>query len=240
MNRAAKDIATSSAILLGIIGTSFLIVSIPGSSTLQSVSSALSIASPLSSLMTLLIALTLFNKFGIEKDILEKNLDAVSRVFDVLTKTRIFVDTNDGSWHGITLLRDLRKGRLSEFGRYGDKIVVGDASVLGGMEKLSALGESIFMPKEIAICIEKIPAASIIFVKDADKNPQKYALIQFPDAKKMAFPVELGKEVEDKRVGLLNGRELKLAEYLQMFDDLYKSCQKWLKTNSSINLDLNS
>lgn len=240
MNRTAKSITVGLITLLAIIGLSFLIASSSSGNILKNASSALSVASSLSSLITLLIALTLFNKFGIEKDILEKNLDVVSRIFDVLAKTRIFIDTNDGSWHSIALLRDLREGRLSEFSRYGDKIVAGDITVITGMDELSILGENIFMPKEIAACIGKIPAASIMFSESVNKTPKDYVFIQFPDAKKKAFSTELGKEVEDRRVGLLGGRELKLSEYLRMFDNLYKSCQKWLKANSSINLDLNS
>lgn len=240
MNRTTKNILVSIIVLVGLISLSFLFILFPDLDSSTNIVEILFVASAISSILTLLVALLLFNKFGIEKDILQKNLKAISSIFEILAKTNISINMNDGSWHFINLLRDLREGRFSEFKHYGNKIVAGDITAISGLTGLSALGESIFMPKEIAVHVRKIAVGVIKFSEDIEKKPHKYAFIQFQDAKKTVYSVELDKETEDTKVGLLNGKELEFKEYLQMFDDLYKSCQKWLKKNSNIKLDLNS
>jgi hypothetical protein len=209
-------------------------------SLLRSISESLAVASSLSSLLTLLIALELFNKFGIEQEILQKNLEFVSKVFGLLAKIEISANV-DGSFHFIRLSRDLREGLVQRFNnKYGEMIVAGDISVMSGLRELLDIGESIYMPREIASCIRKFNFSSINYAEDIVKSKDKYIFLQFIGASKKVFSMELNKYIDDNRVGLLDDKEMKLKDYLQTFDDLYKSCNKWLKNNSSINLDLNS
>jgi len=242
VNQLTKNAFVCIIILLGVLSISFLLSSFSDYGFSDDVEKILSIASSISSLITLLIALVLFNKFGVEQDILQKNLKAVSDIFEVLAKTRISIHTNDGSIHFLTILRDLREDRFStpELVRYGDKIIAGDISTMTGVDELANLGESIFIPKQIAKSIRNIAVSSLIPSDDIENNPDKYVIIQYAGVKNTVLDIDSDKEIESPRKGLVNGKEITLKEYLKNFEDVYRACQKWLKKNSSIDLDLNS
>lgn len=158
------------------------------------------VASSLSSLITLLIALVLFNKFGIENDILKKNLEAVSKVFVALNKVSFRIECNGGVIFYHSILQDAREGRLvSQDISWPDRIILGNLRLLDDLNgELISLGESIYMPKSIAVCIRKLYVGNTAKPKDDNNNPKKYVVIKVRGGvKKTVFSLDLGKEIED-------------------------------------------
>lgn len=200
----------------------------------------LKILEAISSLVTLFIALFLFNKFGVEKNILEKNLDMVIELLQVLSKTNIIIKVGS-SIQFVSLLRDLRDSkRFPELSsEYGNIIVIGDISVVSGLKEMSALGENPFMPNQIAKTIQDLPNYLTNLTDEINDNRSQYAVLSFPDGSTRVIDVKTGEHIHSKRLGLLNGKEMKLKEYIKLFEDIYAACQSWLRSNSSITPDLN-
>lgn len=229
----------------------FLIVGMSYVATLDSsnkVKETLSTANSFSSLVTLLIALVLFNKYGIENNLLERKLKIISDIFDHLSKVNFTLHIKGPKgeeYHFISVLSDLRRNHFRELDMYGHFLVLADISSISAMSELRALGENIFLPADIAKAIEKIPGRSLSHTKVWKEQFKRqglnnYVTLTFPGTNKEIYDPNLGKMVISTEIGLLDGRDINLSEYLLHYEEIYNTCQKWLKENSSISLDLNS
>ncbi|MFZ5376888.1 MAG: ATP-binding protein [Patescibacteria group bacterium] len=114
------------------------------------------IVSALASLVTLVIAVLLYSKYGVEKSVLDKQTEAVLRLLSELKKTRFIFEYKDGmlqirldnlrdkSWKNFKFrpIKDLEKKNL----RF-------DIGYVEGLKNIWDIADDIFLPVEI---VEKI------------------------------------------------------------------------------------
>jgi hypothetical protein len=200
----------------------------------ESLSVSSNIVSALASLITLVIAVLLYSKYGVEKSVLDKQTEAVLRLLSELKKTRFIFEYKDGmlqirldnlrdkSWKDFKFrpIKDLEKKNL----RF-------DIGYVEGLKNIWDIADDIFLPVEI---VEKInPLSTQIIIGDKENN--NTLRLQIPGYSVGFFTTEK----EYKNVGILNGKEITLGEFIKLWDSVISVSTKWLETHSSIPVRLN-
>lgn len=212
-----------------IFGSAFLL---PSKLTIK-IGSGMDIVGALSSLVTLLIALLLYKKFGVERSFLDNQMKTVGLLLKELKKPLILVEqVKIGSM--IQFLPNEASDYLthnpSDYFNYEDiKLVFGESYFLG-TEKIASISENAFLPKKIAAAVRKILPLVI------DGN-EKYS----PDDQvyEARYPGYREKDKDKKVTGLLNRKKISLVEYAVLWNKIIKEIELWLKANSDIPTELN-
>lgn len=178
--------------------------------------------SSISGLLTLIIAIILFNKFGIETPLLQKNSDVVFKFLVEFKKTGFFIQgKNFGLF--IRIQDDFSKNFEK---RYGQKLLF-STEYSSGLNKLIKISESPFMPRSIYEKVGKLRIYSLTFdVKEEDFD--KYATVQV-----------LGQPLIGAKFGRFNYQDITLYEFLNIIDDLTTELKNWIKEHSNYSPDLN-
>ena len=167
-------------ILIGCIILSFL-----ASQQMQgNISKALQIVSGLSSFLTLLIAFLLFNRFGIERALLEKQTNAVISLFEAAKRLRLILDSDD-SLMLFTVNREKFKSLLSD--QMASHPLLFEYNYLKILKDVDTAIESVFMP--ITIAQQFIPLRPNLFNVSRTIPSKGYTFVDALDT-----PVKEGKE----------------------------------------------
>lgn len=217
-----KELFVISIILLILAIVIPISLSCLGESALNVVDSVSALIGAFSGIITLLIAILLYNKYGIDQSITDKNLKVVLNIVDELKKTTVIVisDTKCGSyfiklnfWNTglFELDRDIMR-------RYLDDTVYFNLSYAHGFEHLYDLSQDPFAPKEIATAIKGIQLMMLSEVKK-ENRAERHAVISV----RTAPPVE-----HEEIVGKFNNKDLTLREYIQKYQNVKDSIKTWL------------
>ncbi|MDR1501245.1 MAG: hypothetical protein LBT43_02155 [Prevotella sp.] len=219
--RQRKYIAT---ILIFVTILSVLLPFIFRSNT-ESINDTISIVAVLigsfASLLTLLIAIILFNKFGIETSLLERNTEVVFSLLEEFKKISFIV-----SGENYALMIRPHDSFHKHFEKYYKEQLVFSVNYAYSLEKLSKISESPFMPKNIYNKVSKLSFITLVIIEE--ENISKYATVMSP-----------GDSLIGAKYGLFNQTEMTLLEFLNMIDDLRTEIISWIEKNSSYPLDLN-
>lgn len=178
------------------------------------------------SLLTLVIAILLFNKFGIEKPLLQKNIDVVFPLLEKFKNTTLFMEKLRGE---IFLMQiQANKPMLYNVKRYYDEKLLFSQDAISAFKDLTKMSNSSFMPKSIYLKISKLRVDSFSVVID-NEHPRKYATIDLFE--------NFGKR--GTQFGLLNGKDMSLFEFLNILDDIKSELINWIDKNSEYSHDLN-
>jgi hypothetical protein len=181
------------------------------------------IISALASTLTLCIALLLFNKFGIETPLLEKNTTVVFAFIEQFKKTSLFIK-NDGQKYFLNVrLEDPFNTSFERF--YGDKLAF-STDYITGLEKLFMISDSPFMPKKISEKVAKIRCSYLTHLNEEELNSFSKVIIP-------------GKKSEDDTYGEFNDQEMTLMQFLGLLDDIKIEVINWICKNSNYKPDLN-
>lgn len=193
-----------------------------GEDALKVVDSISALIGAFCGVITLLIAILLYNKYGIDQSIADRNLKIVLEIVEELKKTVAFAYSESKSgtyfvqlnfWN--TDLAVLSRGPKNQF---LDDIVYFKISYAYAFSRLFDLGRDPFAPKEIVEAIKRIQFVTLTDVKVEDRA-EKYALIS----------VKLEEKIEnDEIVGRLNNRDMTLREYVQNYQAVKESIKSWL------------
>ncbi len=215
----------------------------------------------LSSLLTFFIAIVLFNKFGIEKSIIERNTEVVltlleklrKQVFlmDVVVKQRVAINFSPMS--GL-------KEVAGDLAAYKDFPLIFGKSYIKQLEEVQQLVDNLFMPREIAQKFEILRFNYGTFPKDemsdnyiivkarptADElNESIYAEIDKVhklnlDSKVLEARVDaLVRSLHHESPCLFNNRATSLEDFARNWNHLVEAIKVWLKKNSNLRLSLN-
>ena len=188
----------------------------------QTINIIATIISSFASVLTLIIAILLFNKFGIETPLLEKNTSVVFAFIEELKKTRLFIN---GKNYGLMIrLHDSYHTSFEEY--YGEKLIF-SREYLDGLSKLFEISESPFMPKSIYQKVDQLKFYILSMdIKDEDLN-------------NFATVTVLGQAIIDAKFGRFNHKDMTLFELLNIIDDIKSETVKWISKNSNYSPDLN-
>lgn len=193
-----------------------------GEQALSVVDSVSALIGAFCGIITLLIAILLFNRYGIDQSVVDKNLKVVLDIVDELKKKTVLVfsDTNSGSYF-IQLnfwdssLIELDRGIMR---RNLDDTVYFRLSYAYGFNRLYDLSQDPFVPKEIASAIKNIQLVMLSEVKKEDRA-KRHAVISVRDE----TPIE-----HADVVGKFNDKDQTLREYIQNYLKVKESIKIWL------------
>ena len=202
-----------------------------GDNALKVVDSISSLIGASCGVITLLIALLLYNKYGIDQSIADRNLKIVLEIVEELKKTVAFAwsESKSGAYFVQLNLWNTDLAVLSSGFKeqYLDDTVYFNISYAYAFSRLSDLGQDPFAPKEIADEIKRIQFVTLSEVKEEDRT-EKYAVIS----------MKLEEKIEnDEMVGRLNNRDMTMREYVQNYQAVKESIKSWLVNH---NVDSNS
>ena len=192
------------------------------------ISLGINIISGISTLITLVIALILFNKFGIEKSILDKNTETVFDLLQTISKTRIILEGKE-SWHQI-YLSDLQLSEQTKeyIKNTGNKKLIFSSEYFDEIPRIIDLVKNVFTPKEIAKKAMELNIEILQYVPQEEY--QNYFKVSFTGNKRNS-----GKTT----FGLANQKQITFDEYVNMWQSVIDGITKWLSENSSIVPNLN-
>lgn len=182
------------------------------------------LTSSIASLLTLIIAILLFNKFGIETPLLQKNTDVVFSFLEEFKKTGFKIEGQDVKFVLFIRVHHPIHKHFEE--RYSEKLLF-SANFISDLEKLMKIAESPFMPKSIYDKVIKLNFFVLSYdVKDEDiKN---YATVEV-----------LGQQRTDAKFGRFNHQDMTLFGFLNIIDEIKTELIEWINKHSNYSPDLN-
>lgn len=192
-----------------------------------------SLISSIANTVTIIIALLLFDRFGVSKKTLDKKIETVFNLLEVIKSKTIFAEyeADSGSYHAaISISDNLEQFKKNKIMLEKD-IVFNYEDINNGLSEIRKYTASVWLPAQIKEKILKISLLSATSVKDhSQKN--KYVKVYFllyPEARK------------DKEVMwfITNQKETTFNEFLSNLEDLVAEIKSWLNKHSNSDLELN-
>jgi len=182
--------------------------------------------SALSSFITLIIAILLYNKFGIEKEILTKQTKVVFNLLVELKKMRfVFLRPNNGGLLQV-FLDNYKENDFWEYEK--DRELLFNFNYFEALSKIFDISNNVFLPREIS---EKMKLINISTIKVVDEIKNKHLKVKI-----FGFS---NKSNQDERFGILNDKPITLKEYLKIWDDIISATEKWMQKKSAKHYELN-
>jgi hypothetical protein len=191
----------------------------------QIISLTTSIISTIASLFTFIIALSLFNRYGIEAPLIEKHTSNVFLLLEQLKKTQFSIVGQKFSFW--IKMSDPFKYASNIKDYYSEKLIFSE-DYYYGLESLFEISNNPFIPKSIADTIDKFQFFVMLY--DINEiNCKEYAQVSVVKFKKS----------ENPKFGRFNASDLTLLEFLTMIDEVKSAITKWLQSNSVSTVNLN-
>ena len=198
-----------------------------GQATRSLILDGATIVSALATLLTLLIAVLLFNRFGIEGSLLEKQTNAVFDLLSALKSFSVYIHNENLRLNFSLSWRNTTTNNLVD-----DSSLLFSANSFASMDGINTALNNVFMPKEIVVSSQELRFFSITRPPPSHPSdpPKKYLKV---DVKNYV------QEDPNEFYGILNKKEMTLTEYINHWNTLISTIEKWLSKNSSIKPELN-
>ncbi len=211
-------------IIILLIVIAIIIFTVPfffDKATNDNIVSGVNLIAGFSSLLTLIIALLLFNKFGIETSLLEKQTNQVFELLENLNKSIILVRGNH-----VFMRFNPAKPYQKFYEKYYDRKLMFSTRYVEGLENVWKYCDNVFLPKEIAT---KLRGLQIYMISDIKEEVNE-------DDLKVSAPF---KSEENEKFGKGNNKDILMIDFVSNWNDLIEEIKKWISTNSSVKSELN-
>ncbi len=189
----------------------------------QTLNVSATLIAALFSVLTFIIAILLFNKYGIDNALMEKRTNTVFRLLEKINGL-VYSIENEKYFFTVNLGNSERKNIESY---YNCKLSF-SSDYYNDLEKIFEIANSPFTPKSIAKKMDAILPPVISFDISEDKKID-YAKVYL-----------FGQRKEDNQFGRLNMTDTTLYDFIVAYSDIKDAIIYWIKNNTSINtLDLN-
>lgn len=205
-------------LLVGLVVMPFFLSSTQHDSLLVSTN----LVSSISSCVTLLLAILLYSKYGVEKNLLNKQTEVVFSLLQELKKSRFLFFYEGGV---LQLFLDNLDSDL--FDRYKDKQLLFGRSYIQGLSNIWKISEDVFLPKSIHTSLVPLLFITINFIEDKGDHLQ------------VRIPMSEVSEESEGPYGLLNNSEMTFKEFTSLWKSVTQLTIKWLNDTSNIKVDLN-
>lgn len=182
------------------------------------------ILAALSSFITLIIALLLYNRFGIEESVLERRNNAVISLLEAMKKLRLVLDGDAGIF---AFNVNGRQFDLLEANNLGGKTLLFNYLYLGEMKEIYNAVEDLLMPPKVHAAFDPLVFHFFNVVKPDQIVSSEYLLID-----PVAFTTT-------ESHGTFNNQTITLSQYISYWKAVIQVSNEWLHDNSSIKIDLN-
>lgn len=186
----------------------------------QAIILATALVSALSAVMTMTLAILLFNRFGIEQDVLKLQFDSVRSLLGTLRTMRFWMETKDEG-----LLSRLQVTAFNPFpspvfeAYYGRVVVFNDPTA----EKLLSLSEhldDIFLPASIVDTLSPLVPFQLGVAQDQKQ--------------KLTNAIHFAQREPDGTVYVqFNSAEITFMEFLSKWSDLIDAINAWVQQNAA-------
>ena len=177
----------------------------------------------LSSIVTLVLAILLFKKYGIEQSLLNKQTEAVFQLLAEIKKTRLILIPTEGGFIQL-FLGDMKEEYWSLAKDCKLRFSINYADNLSAIWNIA---EDVFLPEEVALKLRPL-MVSIIQPSASDKG---YLDVIVPPHKK---------EIDEKDFfGIMNRNEITLEEFVRNWQDVLRAAKGWLNNHADIPFKLN-
>lgn len=181
-------------------------------------------------LVTVILALLLFNKFGVEAHLVEKRFKLVSDLLTEIASKRYTLRllSRRTKYPNIHFFHPRYSGAFRENNKIDEHVLVG-RSYVNGITKIEELAKDFFMPQEITTKLTPLLVSHISQVKGLTANEyyeQGYYYIEDDSSQ--------SKPENDDMIGVLNGEEMTVDEFAQAWEEIVLAAVAWINKNSSI------
>ncbi len=187
----------------------------------DTIKASAALVSSVASLITLIIAFILFDKYGLKKDFVKNQTDLVLRQLEKIMAVRFLIRTNDRSLQFFPTKN--RTDRYESF--YSEKLVFSE-KYWDYINDIFEPSTSIHMPKEIVEKIEKLQPSLIAYLEHDELS--SYAIVTFGGENKIEY-------------GKINDDDITFKEFYTYWIDVLDVMSNWLKDKidiSKLNIEL--
>jgi hypothetical protein len=193
-------------------------------SLLTVISVSFSAVGTVATLIALLIAIFLYERFGLESRFINNQTDKVLELVDLLKGKYIMCETNNGKY-----LLGTNRGKIKtikEFPKFNDfdknkLILISDEDYKKAWSKILVVKRNYWLPQKIKKKLSFLELIALTNVENA--QDEKYVRLDF------------GIETDKTWSGTIP--EMTFEEFITQLDNLVKSIEKWLKQHSDIIID---
>ena len=185
----------------------------------------------MTSLVTLFLAILLFQKFGIEKNIVDKNLDRVEKLIEEIRKIR-FVIT--GESFAIQFI-PIKNSNYDLPQHYLDKPIILTPETAEKIESTLSLSSDPFLPKQISAALEDLSFVGGKVVSRSELLSDRFAKLDLypktnsiPSGKNSVIDYVIYNKfgVED--------RTTSVTTYISKWEEVIFEINSWIEKNSSL------
>ena len=191
----------------------------------QTINLSATIISSIAAVLTFIIALFLFNKYGVESPLVEKSTSKVFALLEQIKETTFSI-SNDRFGFWIKMSDPFKYSpRIEQF--YGEKLIFSEDYIYA-LDKLFEIGNNPFTPPSISQKLDQLQ----FFVMSYDineNNIRDYAKILVVGYKKFDNP----------KFGRFNAEDITVFEFLKILDEISYEVRLWIQNNSTIPVQLN-
>ncbi len=188
----------------------------------QTLTLTATIISAISAVLTFVIAILLYNKFGIETPLLEKNTSVVIAFLEELKKTRFSISSE--RYELQIIMHDPYYPTLESY--YSDKLLF-SLEYYHDLDKLFDISSSPFMPKPISDKVNKM-RFGVLSYDVSDEEIKKLSKVSL-----------FGQRKNEAKYGRFNHEDMTLFEFLKIMDEVKNETIGWINKNSNYAPDLN-
>ena len=228
-----KKILISALILFILI---LLLPFILSHEVLNKFNTGFSMVSGLATFVTVIIAALLFDKYGVDKSIKDRNLESALKLLETIKSTTVLI-----KWEkGLIQYRPTTFPMQIYEDSYSMKIAF-TSDYMKQTDYLVKFFENVYLPKKIREKLDVILPHSIQhYSSDVDSKEYGLVFISKQNDKHLSWNYKDEKEkVGSKTFGKLNGTEIMLYDYLLMWEELIEAIQDWCTKSSDSKIDLN-
>lgn len=189
----------------------------------QTINISAALIAAIFSVLTFIVAIILFNKYGIDNALLEKRTEVVFQLWERINGLTYSIENEE--FFFIFNLGSAERKNVEEF--YDRKLSFSTA-YYKDLEKIFDIGNSPFTPKSIIQKLEAIQPPAISFdISDEEKS--NYAKVYL-----------FGHKNDNAKFGRLNKADVTLYEFIVSYSEIKEAIVAWIKQNTTINTsDLN-
>lgn len=179
-------------------------------------------------IITTVIAILLYDKYGVEKTVLDKNLKIVLQVIDELKKNNCWANGDS-----CVIKINFWTTEIAHFNNLSNYLnaplyfKIGYADVY---DRLFELGSDPLLPHTISEKIRKLQLGILTESKLENMSDNYFVVSSY---------CGITKEREDCLIGKLNGKDMTLKEFVLDFMEVKKTIKQWLKAHNVDDSSLN-
>lgn len=200
-------------VLIVLIALSILPPLVLGKKINEGIVTAATILGAFTSIITLVIALILYKKFGIDETVFSKRTETVFHLLRILQNKMLIIKSQEGKL--ILPLSNLNRGRFDGFKNVN---LLFSEEYFDFMSEIFNMSGDYYLPKTIADMIKAREPS--VFVYPNDIVVEEYGRVGFN---------AIG---DDVKWGLIDGKSISLKEFVFQWVELLEFIRKWIKDHT--------